>query len=321
MWISWNAEMGESASREPLAEHLESRYGIAVARVEQLDLGVHRVERADGPTWVARVFPAARPPRGADEDAAILRGLEQTGFPAERCAHAQPVSEWQGQTVLVTDFVAGHGPLRPGRAAAILGALLGRLHEHPGTGLRRGGAWHHLSFTGAPREERAAATQLLTDHLPEVGIRQLASFDRLRSEAEQVDDCEELPHAFVHPDFVLANAISTADQRLVIVDWTGAGRGPRVWSLGFLLWAAGARDLRLVELVVSRYRRATELEPPELDRLEGAIRGRPVMLETWSVCAGRREVTAAVEQIERIRHLARSIAAEARRAFAASGRA
>jgi hypothetical protein len=101
------------------------------------------------------------------------------------------------------------------------------------------------------------------------------------------------------------------------VDWTGAGRGPRLWSLGFLLWAAGARNLRLVDLVVSRYRRSVELEPAELDRLAGAIRGRPVMLEVWSVCAGRRELADAVERVDRAGDLAAEIAAAARRAFAA----
>jgi len=43
--------------------------------------------------------------------------------------------------------------------------------------------------------------------------------DRLREEVQATDDCEDLPHAFVHPDFVPANAIPTADERLVVVDW------------------------------------------------------------------------------------------------------
>ena len=33
------------------------------------------------------------------------------------------------------------------------------------------------------------------------------------------------------------------DSLPTIVDWTNAGRGPRIWSLGFVLWAAGARDV------------------------------------------------------------------------------
>jgi hypothetical protein len=295
--------------------HLEERYGVEVAAVVPLDLGVVRVDRRDGSRWVARVFAPGRPLTGAQEDAAILRGLERAGFPAERCAHPEPVSEFRGQGVLVTEFLEDHGPLRPGRSAATLGAMLGRLHTHPATNLRAGGAWHHLSFEGGPREEIAAAAELLDDHLGQVGVRELSLFDRLRDEVERIDDCHDLPHAFVHPDFVPANAIPTADEKLAIVDWTGAGRGPRVWSLGFLLWAAGARNMNLVDLVVSRYRRSTELEPAELDRLEDAIRGRPVTLEIWSVCAGRRELADAVESLDRAGELAKSIAIVARRAF------
>jgi aminoglycoside phosphotransferase (APT) family kinase protein len=300
---------------ESLGRHLEDHYGVEVAQIAPLDLGVFRVDRRDGPGWVARVFGAKRPLSSVQEDAAILRALERAGFPAERCARPEPVSEFLSQSVLVTDFLEDHGPLKPGRPAALLGALLGRLHSRPATNLRPGGAWHHLSFAGGPREEIAAAAQLLEDHLPRVGVRELGLFDRLRDEVARTDDCDDLPRAFVHPDFVPANAISTADGKLAIVDWTGAGRGPRLWSIGWLLWAAGARDLRLIDVVVSRYRRSVELEPTELDRLEGAIRGRPVMLETWSVCAGRREIAAAVYRIDRAGELAHSIAVQAERSF------
>jgi Ser/Thr protein kinase RdoA (MazF antagonist) len=307
--------MREPARVEDLGRHLEDRYGIEVAEVAPLDLGVFRVARRDGPPWVARVFAAERPLADVEADAAILRGLEHAGFPAERCAHPEAVSECHGQSVLVTSYLEDHGPLRPGRPAAILGVLLGRLHRHPANGLRDGGAWHHLTSAGGPREEIAAAAELLDDHLPRVGLRELALLDRLRDEVARTDDCHDLPHAFVHPDFVPANAISTADGKLAIVDWTGAGRGPRLWSLGFLLWAAGVRDLRLVDVVVSRYRRSVELDPRELDRLEGAIRARPVMLEAWSVCAGRRQLAAAVERVEHAGKLAKTIAVRAEQAF------
>jgi hypothetical protein len=69
--------------------------------------------------------------------------------------------------------------------------------------------------------------------------------------------------------------------------------------------------------VTSRYRRSIDLEPAELDRLEGAIRGRPVMLEVWAVCAGRRNLADAMDGIEQAHKLAESIATHARRAFTA----
>lgn len=300
-----------------LGPHLQERYRIDVAGVAELDSGVFRVDRRDGPSWVARVFPAERALADVEAEAELLRALEQGGFPAERCADGEPVSRWGEQTVLVTEFVAPAAPLRPGRPAALLGAMLGGLHARPGTRLRSGGAWHHLSFTGGPREEIAAAGELLDDAVAMVPARQLAMFDRLREAVEQADDCDDLPHALVHPDFVPANAIPTPDERLVIVDWTGAGRGPRLWSLGFLLWVAGARHPRLLELAVSRYRKRVSLEPEELARLEGAIGGRPLMLDCWSFCHGRRPLSVTVERIDETRALANKIAAQARRAFAA----
>jgi Ser/Thr protein kinase RdoA (MazF antagonist) len=297
---------------EDLVRHLEQRYRVRVTGVEALDVGVFRVDLDGEPKWVARVFPCARALADVEGDAEILRLLERRDFPAERCAHPEAVSSLDGQGVLVTEFIEPGPPLRPGHPAAILGSLLGRLHANPGTGLRAGGAWHHLSMVGGPREEVAAARVLLEEALPRVGARELSLFDRLRDEVDAVDDCQDLPHAFVHPDFVPANAIPTPDERLVIVDWAGAGRGPRLWSLGFLLWAAGSRSMRLVDVAASRYRRHVTLEPEELARLENAIRARPLMLECWAFCAGRRQLSDAVQRVSDAGGLAARIAATAR---------
>ncbi|HEY3772912.1 MAG TPA: phosphotransferase [Solirubrobacteraceae bacterium] len=312
------ASDGSAATGPGIAVHLRERYGIDATDVDELDAGVHHVARGDGPDWVARVFGSARPAADVEAEADLLRALEHAGFPAERCADPEPVSRWGERTVLITEFVEAAPPLKPGRSAALLGALLGALHDHAGRERRSGGAWHHLSFNGGPREEIAAAGELLDDAVGQVPARRLATFDRLREAVEQADDCSDLPHALVHPDFVLANAIPTPDERLIIVDWTGAGRGPRLWSLGFLLWAAGARHPRLIDLVVSRYRRRITLESEELSRLEGAIFGRPLMLDCWSFCHGRLSLEAAAERLDANRQLAQTIAAHARNAFAAA---
>lgn len=312
-----NAAMANPGSQATaVAEHLAGHYGIEVSDVQVLDLGVVRVGRHDGVDWVARIFPSARPRDDVAAEAAILQGLERHGFPAERCAHAEPVSSLRDQSVLVTEYLTPAAPLKPGRPAAILGALLGGLHTNAGEGLRAGGAWHHLSHTGGPREEIAAAEALLEDALPRVPVRELALYDELCDAVAASDDCHDLPHAFVHPDFVPANAIPTQDDSLVVVDWTGAGRGPRLWSIGFLLWAAGARSPRVLELVISRYRRRAALEAEELSRLAGAIRGRPVMLECWAFGTGRRSLAEAVQRVAEITEKSEQIAALARAAFA-----
>lgn len=110
------------AGSESLPGHLERTYGISVRETHEIDVGVWRVRRGDGPDWLARVFPGARPAAIADADAELLRALACSDFPAERSAHEQPVSEHCGQAVLVTEYVHGGSALgvavRPTRCPA-----------------------------------------------------------------------------------------------------------------------------------------------------------------------------------------------------------
>jgi thiamine kinase-like enzyme len=89
-----------------------------------------------------------------------------------------------------------------------------------------------------------------------------------------LDDGADLPHGFVHPDPVPANAIQVADGGLVVVDWSGAGRGPRLPSLACRLFTAGVRDLRLVDAAVSRYRPAARWLRPSIACGHGIRLGR-----------------------------------------------
>jgi hypothetical protein len=310
------------SSGDRLAAHLEGRYGIRVASTTDLDVGVVRVDRHDGPSWVARIFPAARPLAAAKGDARILQALERQGFPAERCATADPMSVHEGQGVLVTELIPGTRPDGRGRTFGVLGALLGALHARTGAvgaTMRPGGAWHHLISEGGPREEIGAAIALLDAARPRVPPSDAALHATLREELQRADGCDRLPQALIHPDFVPVNAIRTPEDSLMMVDWTGAGRGSRLWSLAFLLWAAGGRDLRLVDVAVSHYRRHLPPEPEELERLASAMRTRPLIFDCWAFCVGRRELADVVENIPHTARLAEEIAGRARQAFAARG--
>jgi Ser/Thr protein kinase RdoA (MazF antagonist) len=318
--IGWlTRQVFTRAELDQLPAHLEQQYGIEVAGVTELDVGVYRVARAGASDWVARVFPAARPVSAADGDAAVLTALAQGGFPAERCAAEAPVSLLAGQPVLVTEFVAGERPRGNGRTYAILGALLGRLHARAGEGLPAGGGWHHLTLAGTVADEVAVARSLLAELESAAGARDADGFAVLDEALEAVAATTAgLPEAFVHPDFVPVNAVTPADDpdgHPVIVDWTNAGRGPRVWSLGFVLWAAGARDLRLVDAFVSRYRRHVSLTPAELDALPVAIAARSLTMSIWSLAVGRGQVTQAASDHHAVARQAQEIASRARRAF------
>ena len=304
---------------ERLPAHLAERYRIAVTRLTELDLGVYRVDRRDGPSWVARLFPPDRPAAEAAADGAVLQFLADRGFPAERCAAAEPLSVLDGQGLLVTEHVTSvpraerQGAIRSLGGLRWLGDMLGRLHTMPGAVAavtRDGGGWHHLT-DGGPRDEVSAARGLLADAAGLVRAGDRPRYDLLRAELESVDDCEGLPQALIHPDFVLANVIASPQRGLVLVDWTGSGRGPRLWPLAFLLFPEGAKDLRRVDRVLAGYRRHVRLEPEELSRLEAAMRARPLILGTWGFCLGRRSLADAAARAAEAREIAGAVAARA----------
>jgi Ser/Thr protein kinase RdoA (MazF antagonist) len=298
-----------------LPSHLNTTYGIDVSAMTELDVGVIRVDRHDGPSWVARIFPTTRSVEDVRNDALVLERLEQGGFPAERNAATESVSTHEGQGVLVTEFIVGRRPKGGGRTFAYLGALLGALHSREGANLAPGGGWHHLVSTGTPSDEVRTLQTLLERHASTVNSEDKAAFKALVAEVSKIDVCEDLQHCFVHPDMVPLNAIEADDGALHIVDWANAGRGPRLWSLGISLFAAGARDIRLVEKFASRYVKWSSLQPEELVGLEGAIRARPVTIHAWEVIHGRKPLSETMATIRFFKRTSAEIADATRHCF------
>jgi Ser/Thr protein kinase RdoA (MazF antagonist) len=282
---------------EGLEAHLEARYDIRVKRVTDLDNGVLRIDRDSGPSWVARVSPDVRQLSQVEQDAAVLNFLAADDFPAERCAHDQPVSVLDGQGVLVTELVPGDNARMDmsGQTLFALGDLLGRLHTLPDTAAvvdREAGGWHHLSQNGGSRSTDVGLLVPFIDAKRE----KLASSDHQDFEfaIEQlmaVDDCVDLPQTLTHPDPGGANAMVSAPGDPVLIDWTGAGQGPRLLGLGALLsgslhpvpGAAPSRDFRRVDAIVAGYRQHVRLTDSERGRIEGAVLGFGVVLDFWSM--------------------------------------
>jgi Ser/Thr protein kinase RdoA (MazF antagonist) len=293
-----------------LAAHLTARYGVTVRRLEALDVGVFRVWLGDGPGWVARVFSAARPVEQAEGDAAVLRLVSAHGVPAERPAVDEPVSVLDGQAVLVTldvPGVNGRGRL-DAPAWRALADSLGRVHALPvDSAMRAAGAWHHLSLRGGSRADDVALLQSL---LAEAGD------DGLANELDGVDDGRGLPEALIHPDPCDANTIVGDDGGApVLVDWTGAGLGPRVLSLANLL--AGVTNLDQVDAAMAGYRAHVSLTDVELDRLAGVLWGFPLIIDCWSVLVHDVPASDALAHLAAQRQRADAIAARARQALAA----
>ena len=305
-----------------LGAHLAQRYGIDIVGQRTLDVGVVRYDLAPGPPWVARLFPGDRPLAEAAHDERVLRALERTGFPAERCAHAEPVSLYDGQAVLVTGFVDGQPPGRSAGTLRAFGRMLGMLHArtaNAGVLDFPGGAWHHLAVAGGPPgADVDAALAALDEVEPALDPSEHSAWRAVRSLVARSEDGAGLPEALLHPDFVPSNALWTPDRHLVLVDWTGAGRGPRLTSFGLLLWAAGARgmaDPTGMDAAVEGYRSAIELDSEEWERLAGAIVARPLLYDAWGAAVGRRAFADVLRAAQERRSHGSAIAAHARMAW------
>src|SRR3954454_20565846 len=97
---------------------------------------------------------------------------------------------------------------------------------------RPAGALHHYA-EGTPADELSAARRWLRDLEPRVAVADHDQLDLLGRVLSDADDSTGLPEAFVHPDPVPKNTIFTKDGP-VLVDWAGAGRGPRLASLALV---------------------------------------------------------------------------------------
>jgi Ser/Thr protein kinase RdoA (MazF antagonist) len=298
-----SARMEHEPQPERLLAHLSEKYGIDPAGATRLSVHktyVFRIDRRDGPPWVARAFPPARPLGGVQGDAAILAFLERAGYPAERPATPEPVSELDGSAVLVTRFVDGT-PLPDGTAKfAMMGDLLGRLHALPAdeSAARPGGAsGEDPSREGTPRQDLLAALSFLDAVDSKVAAADRDRFEQLRDQVRAADDGDGLPEALLHGNLLHApdHALVTS-QGPVAINWKAAGRGPRLADLAYLIWGTGSwqprrPDLTRIGAVVTAYRRHAGLTAGELDRLEGVMYIRTLYL----ACFGyRRAVTAGV---------------------------
>ncbi|HEY4828899.1 MAG TPA: phosphotransferase, partial [Solirubrobacteraceae bacterium] len=292
--------LGARMDHEPVAErllaHLGDRYGIDPVAATKLSVHktyVFRIDRRDGDPWVARAFPPARPRAGVEGDAAILRFLERHGYPAERLAVDDPVSDFDGSAVLVTRLVEGVQLPDGVEKFAMMGELLGRLHTLPydDSVSRPGGAsGEDPSREGTPRQDLLAALSFLDAVDTKVVGADRERFERLRDKVRSADDGHGLPEGLLHGNLLHApdHAVLTG-QGPVAINWKASGRGPRLADFAYLVWGTGSWNPRRphqerIDAAVNAYRRHVEPTEDELERLEAVMYIRTLYL----VCFGYR---------------------------------
>jgi Ser/Thr protein kinase RdoA (MazF antagonist) len=299
------ARMFHQPVAERLLAHLRERYGIDALAATQVSVhraDVFRIDRRHGGPWIARAFPPARPRAGAEGDAAILQFLARHDYPSERVAVDDAVSDFEGGSVLVTEFIAGEHIPPFTDNMTVMADLLGRLHALPldDTVSRPGGAQGiDPTREGSPRQDLLAALAMLDAVDVKVPLDGRESFEQLRDKVRSADAGEGLPEALLHgnlphaPDHVLRT-----DHGPVVFNWTASGRGPRLADLVWLMRVSWG-DPKLIDPAVDAYCRHVDVTDQELDRLEEVMYVRPLYLDAFGY---RRTIAAGGTPGTSVRH-------------------
>jgi Ser/Thr protein kinase RdoA (MazF antagonist) len=294
------ARMDHEPAAERLLVHLRDCYGIDAVAATKLSVHktyVFRIDRNDGEPWVARAFPPGRPRAGVEGDAAVLGFLERQGYPAERVAVENAVSDFDGSAVLVTRFVEGVQLPDGAQKFAMMGELLGRLHALPydDSVSRPGGAsGEDPSREGTPRQDLLAALAFLDAVDMKVPAAERERFERLRNKVRSADDGGGLPEGLLHGNLLHApDHAVLSEHGPIAINWKASGQGPRLADFAYLIWGAGSWNPRRpnqewIDAAVDAYRRHVEPTDDELDRLAAVMYIRTLYL----TCFGyRRAVT------------------------------
>ncbi|CAN5643477.1 hypothetical protein BH09CHL1_BH09CHL1_00950 [soil metagenome] len=279
---------------------LEQSYlvrGVAIKPVVEYGDGggVYRVARASEPDWILRVFAIDRPMERVRGDAAILKHLASQDVPCEQLVSAADGSgsvDLDDRGVIVTHFVKGVRPSRTINSIRRLGEVLGRVNAAPSVPAdhrylgRRAGA--------IPREDLDYGVAQLARVADRVPAEAREMFATLQMELKATNDCEKLPFGLIHSDCHLDNTIESADGRITLIDWVGAGQGPRLAPIGVLLYSlvvqspgdvpanfermSDSERHSAIDAFAEGYCRHHALTSPELDHLSDAIRVRPLVV-------------------------------------------
>lgn len=280
---------------QSLADLLNQRYGAHVEALHSLSLGsrwaetrIYRVERAHGLAWIVRVYARASYAGDPAHHIAVLRFLERHAYPTERLVAASDAAAFittAAQLVLVTTEVEGRALGYEPQQLYQLGEALGRLHALSTPGTRSADAPLGAAAM-RPAPEIAWALEQLRSVAGSVPPPLRERYDALVAALRAVHDCEDLPGVVIHNDVHPANAVYTPDGHAVLVDWDGAGIGPAVLDVGFLLISCDTEspwtpplppNPARVAAVIDGYCRHHTLSARDLERLPDALRFRALV--------------------------------------------
>lgn len=222
--------------------------------------------------------------------AATLSWLEQQGYPAPRVVRTRSgelIGQQAGWCTLMTTYFAGSVIKPTLEQLRLLGAALGHLHGLPAAESAAGAPPIGKSFWN-PELAIPQALERLDFAEPRLQEEWRPLFEACRQTLRQIHQWRDrLPAAIVHGDTWPANAIQTAPDQVVLIDWDSGGSGLAVLDLGKLLleghldsdlppgdalaWHIQPDQAR-IHAIIDGYSQQRRLTSMELDLLLDAVR-------------------------------------------------
>jgi Ser/Thr protein kinase RdoA (MazF antagonist) len=243
---------------------------------------IYRLDMANNQRWVLRLFAADD--ESALQLADVLSFLEQQGYSAEQLVHAvngDVLVRYEDNLLLMTHFIEGSPIDYSPSTLYLLGKVLGKLHT-----LNTVNALELPKAEMLPAPELSYALSELAKVAEEVPELLQKHYDVLVNAIYGVNRCENAPVTIIHNDCHPANAILTSSKQVKLIDWYGAGLGPAVIDVGFLLVSCeipflgtpqSVIDAERIPTIIDGYCQYHTLTAMELDLLPDAIRFRSLV--------------------------------------------
>lgn len=241
------------------------------------DRGIYQVSSPDNNGFLLRAFGYDATPwlMGL---AAVLSYLHQQ-YPApklRRTRHGEIIAHAGQWTAILVSFIEGQMADFTPETLAAMGEQLSRLHKLPAVdnAMLPLSRLHPTLVTPEHMQQLEQALTSLPQELQNMGNEFLASLQRIQQ-------AHDLPQGLLHGDCWPHNAVRTTAQTLAFIDWDGAGLGPLILDLGYLLMYChlGKPQLpsleaepALIQAVIEGYLRARTLTAHEQTYLLDAIR-------------------------------------------------
>lgn len=292
-----------------LADAVGPAYGMANfvlhPLIQEDERQLYRIDRTGAAPWLLRTYAYPQSAKRQEQHASVLKLLETQGYPAPRLIptkNGEYVAEHTvGETAwhfVVTTFIEGN--VIEGDAPTALrkmGEVLGHFHRFSQS--LPVIETQNLSPALWRPETMIPLVQLqLADIQQIVPATNQSSYEQIQRAVDAIPSFHHLPSALNHGDCVPTNAVSMADETIVLIDWADAGLGVLLLDLSWLLLMGmgsipdgsatsikAAANTAQLHAIIDGYCRHRVLTPAECEMLLEAIRFVPAAYSGLEFCA------------------------------------